>query len=270
MNNIVYIIIYNKYNKYNKNNKYIIHKNGFILNLSTGHIHSTKLKNNYLNVGIKKIKLDNLIFCIFNNITYSNKIYLKHIDQNYLNNNLNNLEIMENKKNVEYKNKTYIPLKYIILYKKYNMNYNLITVYTNHKFINEYSYLEKNKFIINLLNYGTLIDKNNIWKIEIITINPNESFNYNYIENTSYRISLDNTHILDCLNNIIKYKVDSNNKQYIDILDNTQKIIKIYYEYKYSIDYNKDYFKDFNNIIKKEDLFHNYNYEIDKMLFEKY
>ena len=63
--------------------------------------------------------------------------------------------------------------------------------------------------------------------------------------------SLDNTHILDSLNNIIKYKVDINNKQYIDILDNTQKIIKIYYEYKDNIDYDKDYFKEFNNIIKK-------------------
>ena len=48
------------------------------------------------------------------------------------------------------------------------MEYNLITVYTNHKFINEYSYLEKNKFIINLLNCETLIDKNNIWKIDSV------------------------------------------------------------------------------------------------------
>ena len=198
MNNIVYIIIHNK-NIKNNNNKYIIHKKGFILNLSTGNIHSTKLKNNYLNIGIKKVKLDKFIFCIFHNIKYTNKIYLKHIDQNYLNNNLNNLEIIKNNKytdDIEYKNKTYIPLKYIILYKKYDMEYNLITVYTNHKFINEYSYLEKNKFIINLLNCETLIDKNNIWKIEIITINPNKTFNYNCIENTSYKISLDNTHIL--------------------------------------------------------------------------
>ena len=50
----------------------------------------------------------------------------------------------------------------------------------------------------------------------------------------------------------------------------SEKIIKIYYEYKDNIDYDKDYFKEFNNIIKKEDLFHNYNYEIDNMLFEKY
>ena len=66
----------------NHTNKYLIHKNGFILNLSTGYIHSTNLKNNYLSITTKKFKLDKLIFCTFNNLEYTKHLYLQHIDGN--------------------------------------------------------------------------------------------------------------------------------------------------------------------------------------------
>jgi hypothetical protein len=256
---------------YNIDNKqFIIHKKGFLLNLSTGHIFSTRLKNNYLSIITKKFKLDKLIYCTFKGIPYTNKFYLKHLDENLLNNDFYNLEIIEKKKymqTIQYKDKIYNPLNYIILYKKYTMDYTLLNVYTNHKFIKEYSYLEKDNFIINLLNSESLIENNYIWEVEIITINKNNSYNYKYIENTGYKISLDNTHILDYNNNIIKYKIDNLNKQqYIDILDNDKKNITIRYEYVNYI----DYFPEYNNILKDEDFFNNYDYELDKIIYEKF
>ena len=146
------------------------------------------------------------------------------------------------------------------------MEYNLITVYTNHKFINEYTYLEKNKFIINLLNCETLIDKNNIWKIEIITINPNKTFNYNCIENTSYKISLDNTHILDKNNNILKYKLDKYDRQFIEITDKNFKDINIYYNYIEQI--NNSLFQGFTNYLKDIDCKSELSLEYQKEIYD--
>lgn len=262
MINIVYINIGNK--------QFIIHKKGFLLNFSTGHIYSTKLKNNYLSIITKKFKLDKLIYCTFNGIPYTNKLYLNHLDGNLLNNDFNNLEIVDKKKymqSINYKYQIYNSLNYIILYKKYTLDYTLLNVYTNHKFINEYDIKEKELFLIKLLSNNFVVENNIIWEIEIITIDINDSFKYKKIENTNYRIALDNSHILDSNNNIIKYnKINNLNKQYIDILDNNQKNIKIIYEY---IDY-IDYFPEYNNILKDEDFFNNYDYELDKIIFEKF
>lgn len=264
MTNIVY------FNIGNKNKKYIIHKKGFILNLLTGHIYSTKLKDNYLSIVTKKYKLDKLIFCTFNGISYTNKLYLNHLDGNLLNNDFNNLEIVDKKKymqSINYKYQIYNSLNYIILYKKYTLDYTLLNVYTNHKFINEYDIKEKELFLIKLLSNNFIVENNIIWEIEIITIDINDSFKYKKIENTNYRIALDNSHILDNNNNIIKYnKINNLNKQYIEILDNNQKNIKIIYEY---IEY-IDYFPEYNNILKDEDFFNNYDYELDKIIFEKF
>ena len=262
---MVNIIYYNVGNK-----QFIIHKKGFLLNLSTGHIYSTRLKNNYLSISTKKFKLDKLIYCCFNGIPYTNKLYLKHLDGNLLNNDFYNLEIIEKKKymqTINYKYQIYNSLNYIILYKKYTMDYTLLNVYTNHKFIKDYNIDEKDLFLIKLLDNNFIVENNFIWEIEIITIDTDNLKNYKYIENSNYKIALDNSHILDYNNNIIKYnKINHLNKQYIDILDNDKKIIKI--EYKY-INY-IDYFPEYNNILKDEDFFNNYDYELDKIIFEKF
>lgn len=261
---MVNIIYYNVGNK-----QFIIHKKGFLLNLSTGHIYSTGLKNNYLSISTKKFKLDKLIYCCFNGIPYTNKLYLKHLDGNLLNNDFYNLEIIEKTKymqTINYKYQIYNSLNYIILYKKYTMDYTLLNVYTNHKFIKDYNIDEKDLFLIKLLDNNFIVDNNFIWEIEIITIDTDNLKNYKYIENSNYKISIDNSHILDNNNNIIKYKIDNLNKQYIDILDNDKKIIRIIYEY---IDY-IDYFPEYNNILKDEDFFNNYDYELDKIIFEKF
>ena len=261
---MVNIIYYNVGNK-----QFIIHKKGFLLNLSTGHIYSTRLKNNYLSISTKKFKLDKLIYCCFNGIPYTNKLYLKHLDGNLLNNDFYNLEIIEKKKymqTINYKYQIYNSLNYIILYKKYTMDYTLLNVYTNHKFIKDYNIDEKDLFLIKLLDNNFIVENNFIWEIEIITIDTDNLKNYKYIENSNYKISIDNSHILDNNNNIIKYKIDNLNKQYIDILDNDKKIIKI--EYKY-INY-IDYFPEYNNILKDEDFFNNYDYELDKIIYEKF
>jgi hypothetical protein len=252
------------------NKQVIIHKKGFLLNLSTGHIYSTRLKNNYLSIITKKFKLDKLIYCCFNGIPYTNKLYLKHLDGNLLNNDFYNLEIIEKTKymqTINYKYQIYNSLNYIILYKKYTMDYTLLNVYTNHKFITEYNINEKELFLIKLLDNNFIVENNFIWEIEIITIDTNNLKNYKCIENCNYKIALDNSHILDSNNNIIKYnKINNLNKQYIDILDNNQKNIRIIYEY---IDY-IDYFPEYNNILKDEDFFNNYDYELDKIIFEKF
>ena len=61
---------------------------------------------------------------------------------------------------VKYKPKIYNPLNYIILYKKYNLSFNLLDVYTNHKFITEYNINEKELFLIKLLD--NIISSSNI------------------------------------------------------------------------------------------------------------
>ena len=177
--------------KINHTNKYLIHKNGFILNLSTGHIHSTNLKNNYLSITTKKFKLDKLIFCTFNNLEYTTHLCLQHIDGNYLNNDLNNLKLVERTKymqEVKYKPKIYNPLNYIIIYEKYDLSFNLLDIYTNYKFIKEYTNHAKIIFIHSILNNNIYIDNNYIWKIKIITIDKMNSKNYKNIPNTYYKI----------------------------------------------------------------------------------
>lgn len=238
----------------NHTNKYLIHKNGFILNLSTGYIHSTNLKNNYLSITTKKFKLDKLIFCTFNNLEYTKHLYLQHIDGNDLNNDLYNLKLLEKTKymqEVKYKPKIYNPLNYIILYKKYNLSFNLLDVYTNHKYIKEYTKSKKNLFIYTLLNDKILVDNDFIWEITIITIDKMNSENYINIPNTDYKISLDNTHILDKNNNILKYKLDKYDMQCIEIKDKNLLNIKIYYEYIEKIK-NNELFKEFTNLLKDD------------------
>lgn len=224
-NNVAYLDLIHK-------NKYIIHKKGFILNLSTGYIYTSKLKDNYLSIVTKKYKLDKLIFSTFNGIKYSHKLYFHHLDNNLLNNNLENLELITRKKYIELnQNKTinYNVLDFIILYKKYTLDYKLLDIYTNHRFIKEYNYIEKEDFIFNLLNNEILINKNYIWEASIITIDKTKLFDYINIENTQYKIALDHSHILDQNNNIIKYKINNKNEQYIKINDNfgNEKNIKL-------------------------------------------
>lgn len=215
-NNIAYLNINNK-------NKYIIHKKGFLLNLSTGYIYTSKLKDNYLSLLKKKYKLDKLIFSTFNQIKYSYKLYFNHIDGNYLNNDLNNLELVNRKKYIEIINSDrikYNNLNYIILYKKYSLNGELLNIYTNHKYIIEYNNIEKDNFIFKLLNNEILIDKNFIWESAIITIDKTNILNYMNIENTQYKIAFDHSHILDNNNNILRYKLNNKNEQYIKIINN--------------------------------------------------
>jgi hypothetical protein len=236
-NNILYNTKYNQY--------YYIHESGFVMNLKTGHITSSSNKQNYINIKQQKFRMDTLVYCKNNKIDYNNKIKLIHLDNNILNNDINNLKV-----GIKYNIKEYIPIKYQIIYKKYDTNFNLLHVYTNYKFIeNCYQSIE---FLKNLLDNNVLYTDTEIWEIEIIKINVNNTENYKFIPETLYKISKDNTHIIDINNKIYYYKVDKYDKQYILIKDINNIEKKIYYQYKkQDID---NYFNKFDNLIDIEEV----------------
>lgn len=249
-NNILYNTKYNIY--------YYIHESGFVMNLNTGHITSSSNKQNYINIKQQKFKLDTLIYCKYNKIEYNKKIRLIHLDNNILNNDINNLKI-GNKYNIN----KYIPIKYQILYKKYDKNLNILNVYTNFKFIhNLHNIYQRIEFLKNLLDNNVLHTDTEIWEIEIIKIDINNTENYKFIPETLYKISKDNTHIIDINNKIYYYKVDKDDKQYIEIKDIHNFDKKIYYQYQ-NIDI-EDYFIKFDNLIDIEEVNKYLYYEFDK------
>lgn len=243
------------------NKNFYIHKMGFVVNLNTGHVSITKTKTNYISLSSHKFKFSKLIYCTHNNLDYKTNLYVYHIDNNVLNNNLNNLIATYDKNQyigVTMNNKYYSNIiDYILLFKRYDLNYKLINVYINFKLIESYFRTnEIENFLVSLFENNYIYYNNYIWELEIIKVDINNANNYKLIPNTYYKISIDGSHILDLDNNIIKYKVDRYNHQYIlitDIYNNYKKII-----YQYNSNY-IDYFPEFINLLNVKN-FDIYNY----------
>lgn len=236
----------------NKTKKlFYVHHYGFIVNLQTGYVITSKNKANYINVIDRKFKMDRIIYCFHNNIDYNNKLIIHHIDNNVLNNNINNLKLIENKEQylkIKKYPEIYNSINYIILYKKYDNNFNLMNVYTHYRHI---PYADKIhgqiEFLKELLIHNIVYKRDCIWEIEIKTINVNKQSNYKFIDNSLFRISNDNTHIIDMNNKIYNY-IYYNHQQYINITDLDLNIVKIYYQYKKD---ENDFYLNFNNFIEK-------------------
>jgi hypothetical protein len=239
----------------NSNIYYYIHENGFIINLDTGYIISSKNQKNYINIKNYKYKLDKLIYCNFHKLQYRQKMNLIHLDGNMHNNNINNLKLMKNTilYNRECKKikAVYNKIEHIILYKKYDKNFNLLQVYTNFKFVKEISMKYRKQFLITLLNENITTYENNIWEINIIKLDVTNTVNYIPIENSLYKISKDNTHIIDNYNRIYHYKVDHYNRQYFNYFDNNDIKKTIYYKH---IDELYNYYTEFANDMDNIDL----------------
>lgn len=227
---------------------YYLHNNGFLFNLHTGYILSPKNNKNLISISSKKYKIDNLIYCHYKKIPFNNKLNIIHSDNNLLNNNINNLKKSKIIGKPVFNNKhKYMPISFIILYKQYNLQLNKIEVFTNLKFIRElFTDSDRMSFALELFEKNRIIKSNSIWEIELITINTNKINNYIRIPNTNYRISKDNTHIINVKQDILLYNLNDKYKQYINIPDLNNKYLTIYYIYNEKF---SNYFNNFNNFI---------------------
>lgn len=212
-------------------NKYILHKNGFIVNLETFELIYPKNKHNMIKYNNKFYNMKYLMMTHFYN---NHEIILENIyniDDNIYNNNLDNLFYIENntlRQNLYLCNSIIL---YTITIEKYNYNFELIQRYTNLKH-NIFS----TDFILKLFTYKYNIFDNHYWKLTINKTyldNVNSELLYKNIDNTQYYIDNKNSHIIDKKNKKILSIFQDKDLNYYSILHHPE-----YNSYtKYYLDY---------------------------------
>lgn len=179
------------------NKDYILHSDGYLLNLNTLYI-IYETSDRKLRFNKNLINMETFMISNFYNINVS-KNNIIYNDYNVLNNNINNLTIInKNKKNnMLINNYTKIPIHFIILLHKYDMNNNLLKCYTSYKHNYLFDGTDKKKLTLSLLNNKVVEFKNFKWKLYIKKIELS-NINKKYICIIEpYYLSNDYTHVIN-------------------------------------------------------------------------
>lgn len=222
---------------------FLIHKNGIILNLRTFKIYNNI--NNTITIATNKKKIDRLIATLF--IENKNKLpYVKHIDGDILNNNVDNLvwsnEIERKKINTKSKNRNVYDItitkstKSDIILETY---YGFAEIQT---IILQDMKMDINKFMCILYEKDYFLFNNFRWKLNIKQYKMQTDYRSisliykNGFIKQNYLISYDNSHIYNYTNNtILKIYINSDKQRFSYITDISEKKVL----YHYNIDYNK-------------------------------
>jgi hypothetical protein len=222
---------------------YLIHNNGIILNLRTFKIYNNI--NNIITIANSRKKIDRLIASLF--IENKNDLpYVKHIDGDILNNNVNNLlwsnEIERKKINTKSKNRNIYDITITQSTKSdivLNTYYGFVEI---QNIILQDMKMDINKFMYILFEKDYFLFNNFRWKLNIKQYQMQTDYrsiafiHKNDFIKSNYLISYDNSHIYNCTNNtILKIYINSDKQRFSYITDiNEKKVL-----YHYNIDYNK-------------------------------
>lgn len=179
------------------NTDYIVHSDGYLLNLKTLYIiYETKDKLTRFNK--QTINMKTFMISKFYNI-HILKNNIIHNDHNLLNNNIHNLTIINKNKNNLINNISYkkTPIHFIVLLHQYDINNNLLKCYTNYKQNYLFDGIDKKKFTLLLLSNKIILFKNFKWKLTIKRIELNNIYKKYMCIIEPYYLSNDFTHVIN-------------------------------------------------------------------------